>query len=64
MLETEPTVMVYEFEFWDPDAQSMVRSRTPATLDAIRNGLGVPVISTGRRVSLSRINSQGRVRAP
>ena len=63
MLQSDLTVLVYEYEYWDPESQRMVRSTRPATLEAIRNGLGVPVLSSARRVSLFGVDLNGLHRA-
>ena len=55
-------MLVYDYQFWDPGVGRMIVSETPATLDAIRNGLGMPLPETGRRVARSALDSFGRVK--
>ena len=40
-------LLVYRYEFWDEERQSMRTSETYATLDAIVKGLGIPLLDTG-----------------
>jgi len=39
-------LLVYRYEFWDEQRQSMRTSETYATLDAILKGLGIPLLDT------------------
>jgi hypothetical protein len=55
-------MLVYDYQFWDPAIGAMVMSATPATLEAIRNGLGMALTETGRRVARSTLDSFGRVK--
>jgi hypothetical protein len=57
-------MLVYDYQFWDPRIGHMIVSETPATLEAIRSGLGMPLTHTGRRVAKSTLDSVGRVRKP
>ena len=64
MLQSDLSVLVYDYEYWDPESQRMVRSARPATLDAIRNGLGVPVLASARRVPLHGLDHTGQQQRP
>jgi hypothetical protein len=55
-------MMVYDYRFWDPVVGEMVESRVPATLEAIRSGLGVALTNTGRWVTRSAVDGSGRLR--
>lgn len=59
----EASVWVYRYRFWDPASNEMVTASREATLDAIRNGLGVPLVESGRKVGVHAIDRQGRVKA-
>jgi hypothetical protein len=52
-------VLVFEYEYWDPDAGLMRPAELPATLEAIRSGLGRPVLTSGRKVLAEWIDSGG-----
>jgi hypothetical protein len=56
-------LLVYDYRFWNPDTQRMEISKAPATLEAIRAGLGVPVIESGRKVPRSQVDPAGRLKA-
>ena len=56
-------VLVYDYESWDPETECMVRADTSATLEAIRNGLGQPILSSGRKVRFTHLDSSGRIAA-
>jgi len=62
-MERETSVWVYRYRYWDPASNEMVTASREATLDAIRNGLGVPLVESGRKVGLQAIDRQGRVKA-
>jgi hypothetical protein len=53
-------VLVYDYRFWDSEAEAMARSKRPATLEAIHNGLGVAIIESGRKVPRSMVDTAGR----
>jgi hypothetical protein len=55
-------VLVFEYEYWDPDISAMRTAELPATLEAIRSGLGRPVLTTGRKVLAEWIDSGGILR--
>jgi hypothetical protein len=53
--------MVYRYQFWDEATSLFVTAKREATLDCIRCGLGIPVLSSGRPVAFSDLDSVGRV---
>ena len=61
-MEHTEMVVVYRYRYWDPKTNEMILAAREATLVAIKSGLGVPVIESGRKVALSSIDRQGRVR--
>jgi len=54
-------VLVYDYESWDPQLDRMVVSDRSATLEAIRRGLGRPIVATGRKVPVSLLDGAGTV---
>jgi hypothetical protein len=61
MVTSDHWEMVYDYEYWDPASEQMKVSVAPATLDAIRNGLGIPILTSGRKVAAAEIDATGRV---
>lgn len=61
MERNNSVVWVYRYRYWDPKSNEMVTAGREATLDAIRNGLGVPVIESGRKAAVSDLDAHGRV---
>ena len=61
MEHNDTVVWVYKYRYWDPKSNEMVTAGREATLDAIKNGLGIPVVESGRKVALSDLDRQGRV---
>jgi len=59
MLSPE-SVMVYDYEYWDPERSQMLRSQVPATLEAIKSGLGIPLLDTGRAIARAELDALGR----
>ena len=59
--EDDSSVLVYDYEYWDPAENRLVRADFPATLEAIRNGLGQAITASGRKVRLSELDATGRV---
>ena len=55
-------ILVFDYEYWDPDTSSMLTAELPATLEAIRSGLGRPVLTTGRKVLAEWIDSAGMLK--
>ena len=56
-------VLVYEYEYWDPLQERMVRADGAATLEAIKSGLGQPILSSGKKVRFTHLDSSGRLPA-
>jgi len=48
-------VLVYQYTYWDEASDERKTSKRYATLDVIRNGLGVPVFASERRVPASEV---------
>jgi hypothetical protein len=63
MDSNETVVWVYRYRYWDPKSNEMVTAAREATLEAIKNGLGIPVIESGRKVTFSHLDRHGRVQA-
>lgn len=61
MPDVEDFVVVYRYHYWDEDRHQMVVSKREATLQCIRDGLGIPVIESGRKVPRSALDEFGRV---
>ena len=62
-IDQEDHLWVYRYRSWDEDKQEMTLSSAMATLDAIRNGLGIPALESATRVPLADVDSSGRHRA-
>jgi hypothetical protein len=56
------SVIVYQYIFWDAAADAMVRSDDWATWRTIRNGLGVPITESGRKVPRRLVDENGRLK--
>jgi len=54
---------VYKYRYWDPDQNQLAASEELFTMDAIRNGLGMAIIESGVKVSLSDVDEHGRLRS-
>lgn len=52
-------VMVYRYLYWNESATKRSASSLYATLEMIRNGLGVPVYPTGIEVARSELRDGG-----
>jgi hypothetical protein len=61
MPDTQDFVVVYRYDYWDADENRMVTSQAEATLECIRNGLGIPVIQSGRKVPRTAVDDRGRL---
>ena len=48
-------VVVFLYTYWDEESKSHKTSTRYATADAIKNGLGLPVHSTERKVDRSEL---------
>lgn len=60
---TSLSVIVYQYTYWDAARGVMVKSNLWATAETIRNGLGVPILETGRKVPRRSIDAAGRLKA-
>jgi hypothetical protein len=54
-------IVVYRYDYWDVDQNRMVSSQAEATLECIRDGLGIPVIESGRKVPRTAVDDRGRL---
>lgn len=61
--EEDAWVLVFDYEYWDPQRERMIRAEWSAPLDAIRNGLGQAIIDSGRKVKFGQLDAHGRVPA-
>jgi hypothetical protein len=61
MSDAADFVVVYHYRYWDEDKHQMVTSKSEATLPCIKDGLGIPIIETGRKVPRSAVDSLGRL---
>ena len=57
-------VWVYRYRYWDPSPDHFIVSNRLATLEAIKNGLGIPVLESGMRISRTYIDERGCARIP
>lgn len=53
--------LVYRYQFWDEAMSMFVTARREATMDCIRCGLGTPLLTSGRQVAFSDLDSVGRL---
>ena len=56
-------IWVYRYRYWDEDRNENIMSRDYFTIDAIRAGLGIPLIDSGMKVQLRDLDDSGRFRA-
>ena len=54
---------VYKYRYWDADQQQDAVASESFTLDAIRRGLGVPIIESGIKVRHENVDDSGRFHA-
>jgi hypothetical protein len=54
-------VVVYHYRYWDEDKQEMVTSSSAATLPCIKDGLGIPILESGRKVPRNAVDNLGRL---
>jgi hypothetical protein len=52
-------VWVYRYRYWNPSPDHFVTSDRLATLDAIKDGLGIPVLESGMRISRNYLDERG-----
>ena len=57
---TSEFVLVYHYSHWDPAKGEVVLSSEMYTLDAIKDGLGIPETHTGVKVLRSEVDAKGR----
>ena len=55
-------VWVYKYRFWDPDRNELATSASFFTIEAIRAGLGMPVIESGIKVEIGELDDYGRLK--
>jgi hypothetical protein len=55
-------VWVYKYRYWDADRQEPVVSRDMYTMEAIRVGLGTPVLESATRVPEDQVDGNGRLK--
>jgi hypothetical protein len=55
-------VWVYKYRYWDVDRQQPGTSVDMYTMEAIRAGLGVPVLESGMRVREDQLDEHGRLK--
>ena len=58
-IDTAAYLIVYRYQYWDPVAKSMVLAPELATLDEIKNGLGIPMRESGEKVRWSDVDAAG-----
>lgn len=54
-------VVVYHYRYWDEDKHEMVTSKSEAMLPCIKDGLGIPIIESGRKVPRTAVDHLGRL---
>lgn len=54
---------VYRYRYWDADREENTVSADYFTLDAIRSGLGIPLLESGMKVRLAELDDSGRFHA-
>jgi hypothetical protein len=57
MQERRATVLVYRYSYWDESRQLRRVSVEWATLEAIRKGLGTPILTESQRVPLRDVTN-------
>ena len=53
---------VYKYRYWDPELNQLATSEEFFTMEAIRSGLGMAIIESGVKVSMSDVDEHGRLR--
>ena len=61
-MSAEGLIWVYKYRFWNPTRDEMVVAPREGTLDAIRNGLGIPILESGKRVARRALDPHGFAR--
>jgi hypothetical protein len=62
--DTTGFVVVYQYRYWDAEKSQMTVAPEMATLDAIKDGLGIPMSETGTKVGRSEVDERGRLKRP
>jgi len=53
---------VYKYRFWNEDLQQYLTSTQYFTMEAIRSGLGVPIVESGMKVTLDEVDDYGKLK--
>ena len=53
---------VYKYRYWDEERQENAVSDEMFTLEAIRDGLGVAIIESGRKVGVTQVDEAGKLK--
>ena len=53
---------IYKYRYWDEERQENAVSDEMFTLEAIRAGLGVAIIESGRKVRLDEVDGFGQLK--
>jgi hypothetical protein len=61
MSDAQDYVVVYRYRYWDEERREMTTSKGEATLPCIKDGLGIPVVESGRKVPRSCVDDRGRL---
>lgn len=56
-------IWVYRYRSWDPTREENVVSNDYFTIDAIRAGLGIPLVESGKKVRFADLDDSGRFHA-
>ena len=56
-------VWVYRYRYWDPTRDENSVSTDYFTMEAIRSGLGIPLVESGKKVRFADLDDSGRFRA-
>lgn len=55
-------IWVYQYKYWDNRREELVASDYAATLDAIKSGLGIPILTSGLKVHRHQLEQGRRIR--
>jgi hypothetical protein len=53
---------VYKYRFWDEERQENAVSEEMFTIEAIRDGLGVAIMESGRKVGVNEVDGAGKLK--
>lgn len=56
-------VFIYDYEYWDAETKQMKLSVSPAPMEVIKNGLGIPILRSQRKVPAADLDEFGRFKA-